>query len=243
MVGSCRMCAFICVDSSLMTPISVLHRHADFWLVYKPAGESFHSEDGQGFAERLQSEQAAFTFYPVHRLDKMTSGLLLFATHRVAAAEFGRLFSEHRLEKRYVAVSAQAPKKKQGTIAGGMAPSRRGQWRLTASAESIAVTQFKSFAWGGKRYFYIRPLTGKTHQIRVALKSLGAPILGDERYSGDPSDRGYLHAYSLTFDWRGETFAFSAWPREGEQFDDIVAEQFATRYFNGPVQWPTFTPK
>lgn len=224
-----------------MTPISVLHRHADFWLVYKPPGESFHSEQGMGFAERLQAQCPEQTFYPVHRLDKLTSGLLLFATHKAAAAEFGRLFSEHRLEKRYLAVSEQKPKKKQGTIAGGMEPSRRGQWRLTSGTESVAVTQFKSFAWAGKRYFYLRPLTGKTHQIRVALKSLGAPILGDERYGGRSSDRGYLHAYSLTFDWHGESHVFSAWPTEGTHFDASVAEQFATHYLNGPVQWPTFT--
>ncbi|MBM6549833.1 pseudouridine synthase [Marinomonas ostreistagni] len=224
-----------------MTPIHVLYQHADFWLVYKPAGESFHSEQGVGFAQRLQAEYPEQTFFPVHRLDKLTSGLLLFATHKTAAAEFGRLFSEHRLEKRYLAVSDQKPKKKQGTISGAMTPSRRGQWRLTQQGEALAVTQFFSFALDGKRYFYIRPLTGKTHQIRVALKSFGAPILGDERYGAHAADRGYLHAYSLEFEWHNETFAFKAWPEEGDGFSAAAQAQYQTLFFDGSLTWPKFT--
>lgn len=194
-----------------------------------------------GFVQRLQTQFPQQAFFPVHRLDKMTSGLLLFATHKASAAEFGRLFSEHHVEKRYLAVSEQKPKKKQGTIAGDMRPSRRGQWRLAPQGESLAVTQFMSFAHQGRRYFLVRPLTGKTHQIRVALKSIGAPILGDMRYGGGPADRGYLHAYSLKFTLHEEPFLFSAWPTEGEHFNVAALDQYQTSYLNGPLQWPKFT--
>lgn len=224
-----------------MSTLDIIYQHQDFWVVVKPAGESFHSESGVGFAQRLQQAFPAMTFYPLHRLDKMTSGLMVFATNKAAAAQFGTMFSEHKFEKRYLAVSHAKPKKKQGTISGAMQVSRRGQWKLTEQSENLAVTQFFSAALEGKRYFFVRPLTGKTHQIRVALKSLGAPILGDKRYAGEPSDRGYLHAYSLSFTWQGEPFTFHVWPEQGEFFSDEAKAFCQIHFFEPSLAWPKFT--
>lgn len=220
--------------------IEVVCQHTDFWVVVKPAGESFHSEEGIGFVQRLQQAYPSTQFFPVHRLDKMTSGLLLFATNKEAARAFGQLFREHVMEKRYIAVSKMKPKKKQGTISGGMSASRRGQWKLTNSPENFAVTQFFSFAEGGLRFFFVRPLTGKTHQIRVALKSIGAPILGDTRYAAGAAERGYLHAFSLSFEWFGETFNFSKWPEGDAVFTDEVRQRYDELYLRSPVTWPKF---
>ena len=64
----------------------------------------------------------------------------------------------------------------------------------------------------------VLPRTGKTHQIRVALKSLGAPILGDRLYAGTPADRVYLHAWRLCFPFRGESLRFESLPAHGDQF-------------------------
>lgn len=223
-----------------MTPIDVISRHPDFWVVIKPAGESFHSEDGEGFVQRLQRTFPEQIFYPVHRLDKMTSGIMLFATNKRAAADFGELFAEHQLEKRYLALSTQKPKKKQGTISGAMQPSRRGQWKLSSQGDSLAVTQFFSVASTFGRLFWVRPLTGKTHQIRVALKSLGSPILGDERYGGEASDRGYLHAYSLAFEWNGEAHYFHQWPKQGTYFSNELELLCQEHFINGALKWPKF---
>lgn len=224
-----------------MNDIDVIYQHPDFWVVVKPENESFHSESGVGFAQRLQNLHPDVNFFPIHRLDKMTSGVMLFATNKAAASEFGKMFQEHRFEKRYLAISNAKPKKKQGTIAGAMEPSRRGQWRLTNHGEHIAVTQFFSFTESGKRCFFIRPLTGKTHQIRVALKSLGAPILGDTRYGAEASDRGYLHAYSMAFEWAGEVYNFSVWPTRGEFFNEQVQSQYQQQFFEATLAWPKFT--
>ncbi len=224
-----------------MNPIKLIFQHPDFWVVVKPSGESFHSEDGEGFFARLSAQFPEQVFYPLHRLDKLTSGILVFATNKQAAAEFGMLFEQHKFEKRYLAVSAAKPNKKQGTVAGGMVPSRRGQWRLTKQLDNFAATQFFSFAESGKRYFWLRPLTGKTHQIRVALKSIGSPILGDERYGGVAADRGYLHAVKIAFEWRGEAFDFVSWPDTGEFFTESSRTQYQDLFLMGQEIWPKFT--
>ncbi len=67
----------------------------------------------------------------------------------------------------------------------------------------------------------MKPLTGRTHQLRVMMKALGSPIIGDARYGGTPSDRGYLHALQLTFDWRGENINVHCAPSSGELFHTL----------------------
>jgi len=67
----------------------------------------------------------------------------------------------------------------------------------------------------------LQPKTGKTHQLRVAMKSLGSPILGDNLYSGNQSDRVYLHAYQLEFDYQNEHFCVQALPESGQIWQKV----------------------
>ena len=158
--------------------------------------------------QQISAELTCGPLYLVHRLDKMTSGLLLLARHAQAASILSQQFQQRTVEKYYLALSDQKPRKKQGLIKGDMERSRRGSWKLTTGLRNPAITRFFSCApMPGLRLFLLRPLTGKTHQLRVALKSVGAAIIGDTRYHGvsEPSaDRGYLHAWGLAFDWQGE---------------------------------------
>lgn len=220
--------------------LSILFSGVDYWIIEKPAGMSFHAEsETPGVMQSLAQAYPDHTFYPVHRLDKMTSGLLIVACHAAAAAMFGSLFERHEMEKRYLALSTKKPKKKQGSISGGMVPSRRGQWKLTKEAVNVAKTQFFSFFHQGFRLFLIRPLTGKTHQIRVALKSVGSPILGDLRYGGEAADRGYLHAYSLQFVWQGEIKFYRSVPQAGEHFSLELADFIASKLDETVLIWPS----
>lgn len=194
--------------------------HKDFLVVYKPEGLSVHSEaDEPGFIV-LCEKQVDASLFPVHRLDRVTSGLLILAKHREAAAEFGRLFEQRQIQKFYLAVSAKKPNKKQGTVIGDMKKVRGGVWKLLHSRNHPAITQFFSKGLGeeGMRFFLIKPLTGKTHQIRVALKSLGSPILGDVHYSAVSNDRVYLHAWRLIFNWYEEQVSLMAPPTNGRWF-------------------------
>ncbi len=200
----------------------VIYENDSFMVFNKPAGLSFHSEAGEGFVV-LAEKQMGLKLYSVHRLDKMTSGLIVLAKSSKVANSLSQLFEERKIEKYYLAISIRKPKKKQGWVKGDMASARRGSYKLLSTHDNPAVTQFISTALRvHERLFLIKPHTGKTHQIRVALKSLGAPIAGDSRYANadeaKEEERGYLHAYALRFELDGEQFSFMCPPEQGERF-------------------------
>jgi len=143
-----------------------------------------HTEgDELGLIARLKKDFRSDDIFPVHRLDKVTSGLLVCAKTAAAASELSQL--------------------------------RRGAWKLCHTKNNPAITQFFSYGLGGgKRLFLLKPKTGKTHQLRVALKSLGSPIIGDRLYAHPTSlPLGiYLHAYSLSFTYQGEKYRYTVEP-------------------------------
>lgn len=210
--------------------IEIVYKHDDFYVVSKPADVNFHDEGspGEGFFNRVQSEFNE-TLFPVHRIDKLTSGLLIVARNKQSAAKFQEVFATHSINKFYLAISGSKPKKKQGWIKGDMAKSRRSAYKLLRTTQNPAISLFFSQSIGnGKRLFLVKPLTGKTHQIRVALASIGAPILGDELYAkGEEksADRGYLHAYALCFLWRDEQVSIQHFPSQGSLFDTPECQQ------------------
>ncbi|WP_116473391.1 TIGR01621 family pseudouridine synthase [Zobellella maritima] len=197
----------------------ILLAHPDFYAVNKAAGIGMHQEGPEAGLVRVLGEQLGETLYPVHRLDKMTTGVLLLARNPEANRVLSRQFAERTIGKTYLALSDRRPAKKQGWVKGDMEKARRGSWKLTRTQHNPAVSRFYSHALDqGLRAFVILPRTGKTHQIRVALKSIGCPILGDVRYGGTPADRGYLHAWRLDFHYGGEDFHLQASLEEGALF-------------------------
>ena len=126
-----------------------------------------------------------------------------------------------------MALSDRKPNKKQGTIRGDMAKARRGSWKLLRTRHDPAVTKFTSVAVVGDcrpglRLYIVRPLTGRTHQIRVAMKSNGVPVLGDIRYAdkaaAEKEDRTYLHAAAISFDLYGQCLQLVCPPTVGSEF-------------------------
>ncbi|WP_246480023.1 TIGR01621 family pseudouridine synthase [Motiliproteus sediminis] len=203
------------------------------WLVVdKSAGVGFHREGATpGLLEYVAAATGDTQLYPVHRIDRMTSGLLLIARNPVAAAHLSRLFAERRVDKFYLALGARKPRKKQGRIVGDMTKGRGGSWRLLRSRENPSITDFESQSVGpGERLYLLAPRTGRTHQLRVAMKSLGAAIIGDPRYGSDANSeqRGYLHAYALCFELDGEIYRYLCPPTQGERFTTAaIAAQLA----------------
>ena len=193
----------------IASPLSIVHQTSGLLFIDKPPGLSFHAsaEGDPGVLPLLREQIDDERLYSVHRLDRVTSGLLMIARSAEAASAVGTLLREHRIHKYYVALSARKPKKKMGSIVGDMERSRRGSWKLLRSTERPAATSFitQSVADGSDdaalRAFLLKPRTGRTHQLRVAMKALGSPILGDGLYAAAADaaqeERAYLHASAL----------------------------------------------
>lgn len=221
----------------------LIAQESGFFVVHKDPGLDFHDSHGRPGLCSLVRQGLGSGVYPVHRLDKATSGLLVLARSREWAAALAGLFRDRAVEKYYVALSDLSPRKKQGLVQGDMVRSRRGGWKLARTMERPARTRFLSRSVRpGLRLFVLKPLTGRTHQLRVAMKSLGAPILGDELYHPsvpDRPDRMYLHAHTLRFVLGDRLFAYACAPRAGILFLDEEVERALCEL--GPLEglpWP-----
>jgi len=200
-----------------MFDIVTVHDH--YIAVNKHPDVDFH---GSGFVDAIRKKIGG-EVYPVHRLDKITSGIILFARSKDIAHEICDQFEAREVQKTYLAISDKRPKKKQGTIKGDIEKGRRGTWKLARTLSNPSITYFNTYSIEeGIRLFVLKPKTGKTHQLRVVMKSLGASILGDESYGGTISDRAYLHAYQISFKVGEELFVERALPNIGKLFDDRV---------------------
>ncbi len=213
----------------------LIEMNEHFIIINKMPGISFHTEnDALGIVELVKSELELTELYPVHRLDKITSGLLILARTEAANKALSALFRERVVEKYYLAISDKKPTKKQGSIKGDMVRSRRSSWKLAKTIENPAVTQFLSQSLEpGKRVYLVRPKTGKTHQIRVALKSIGASVIGDPLYSAETAknyDRAYLHAYALKFEFNNQEYCFICKPSIGDHFLTPAFEKVLGEY-------------
>lgn len=215
---------------SSVLPIDVIEDNASFMVVYKPEGfVTFGQDASPSLLEHLKHQYPNESLYPVHRLDKDTSGLVLIAKTALANKVLSTAFLHKHIKKHYVAICEGKPQKKQGKVVGDMVKSRKGSWKLLRTRSNPAITEFNSYSIAPKRRLYhLRPLTGKTHQLRVALSALSVPILGDERYgtvdayTSIDSDRMYLHALRLVFDYEGQVYDIRCLPKTGKHF---LAEQ------------------
>lgn len=121
----------------------------------------------------------------VHRIDKNTSGLLVLARNRKYAELLTKAFREHQLQKTYLAFCIGVPRQHEGEIKGRLL--KVGEKSVIDRDGKEAVTLYKVLDTAGNKFSLIAasPLTGRTHQIRAHLESIGCPIAGDDRYYGE----------------------------------------------------------
>ena len=125
----------------------------------------------------------------IHRIDKDTSGLLLVAKDQIAAKKFANYFKERKILKVYLALVSPVPKKESGTINFSLIKSGiEGNQKMIIDDDigKISITEYKILNKVGSRVglLALYPKTGRTHQLRVHLESINAPILGDRKYTG-----------------------------------------------------------
>ena len=181
----------------------------------------------------------------VHRLDKDTSGVMVIAKNKESFANLKRLFHDRGVEKTYIALAKGIFDKKSGVIDKPIAraASYRKQVIARKNTKTIvreAETCYRILGENGKiSLVELKPKTGRMHQIRVHLASIGHPILGDGLY-GDkkPPDKGIkrhmLHAFCLKFEYLGKEYNFSApipddMLKTGSAIDEMAQMNYAEK--------------
>ena len=221
--------------------LPVLYEDDDCLVINKPTGVLTHSKgafnpeatvatwlqsriagDWRLGTGDYQSERTGI----VHRLDRATSGVIIAAKTNEALAWLQKQFSTRKVKKVYMAV-----------VAGELNPSEAGidmpiernpkkpQTFRAGGNGRVAITLYKTIMSNG-RYTLVRllPQTGRTHQLRVHMKQIGHPIVGDSLYGGEVADRLYLHALSLelTLPSRGRKVFTAPLPTSFKQFMDTA---------------------
>jgi 23S rRNA pseudouridine1911/1915/1917 synthase len=185
----------------------LLYADADLAAVDKPAGVAAQATltTDRGTLPALVASLLGGDAILVHRLDRETSGVTVFARTKAAAAALAEAFRAGGPEKTYLALCAKAPAPRDGRIdvALGKDPRRAGLRQVDPRGEP-AATRYRTLREGPHAALVeARPETGRTHQIRVHLAHLGASLLGDPRYGGPrrvgelPIPRVMLHAARL----------------------------------------------
>ncbi len=153
------------------------------------------------YVKRLDPKNKIFI---VHRLDQQTSGLMVFAKNMKAKEELQHNWNNMVLERKYIAITEGAPEEPEGEIRSYLAENSVHEVYSTKDPKEgkLAVTRYKTLKVRGKYAMLEMQLdTGRKNQIRVHLKDLGHPIVGDRRYGADvsPIHRLALHAQTLRF--------------------------------------------
>jgi len=167
----------------------LLYRDGLMLILDKPAGLAVHAgrKGGETLEDHLDQLRFGLPAPPglAHRLDRDTSGCLVLGRHRKALRRLGALFAAGRVEKTYWAVVQGQPAADAGRIDAPLAKLNAVKgWKMLVSPEGQpASTEWRVLGRGpGLAWIECRPLTGRTHQIRVHLAELGCPILGDPLY-------------------------------------------------------------
>lgn len=200
-----------------IAPIPVLYQDDTLVVVYKPAGVLVHRSPLAAHDTRILMtelrDQLGQWVYPVHRLDRPTEGVMVFALSSAHAAVLCDAFASHRVDKRYLAVVRGHPT----TPLHVNRPLREEDgWRPKAECRAMpAATDFETLAsitldvaidrYPTSRYALVeaRPLTGRRHQIRRHLSGAGHPIIGDAKHGKSVHNRYFRETYFT--DWPGDT--------------------------------------
>ncbi|MAH61069.1 MAG: hypothetical protein CMF42_02125 [Legionellales bacterium] len=179
--------------------LKTLYRDDDLIIIDKPVGIAVQGGTKQKFNVIDQAEhQFNLKIYPVHRLDKETSGCLIFALNYNAARDISEQFSQNIIKKKYYAVTVGVPSWQTITIDRPIIQKNRtGIDTLSAITKCRKISQSQEYS-----LLQVEPLTGRKHQIRIHLSQLGFPILGDVKYSKTKVtdiERMYLHASMIAF--------------------------------------------
>jgi 23S rRNA pseudouridine1911/1915/1917 synthase len=211
-------------SSPLSPTMKIIFENKDIIVVDKPVGIAVHA--GVGTKEKTLVDFLLEKFPEikcvgdapeirpgiVHRLDKETSGVMIVARNQKTFEYLKDLFKNRQIEKKYLAVVHGKLKEKTGRIEGEMGRSKKDfrkqslmRGKITVRKERYSLTDFKvKKEFESSSLLEVFPKTGRMHQIRVHLHSIGHPIVGDKKYTfkqykNIDAPRMFLHAASIRF--------------------------------------------
>jgi len=199
----------------------VIYADDNVIVVNKPAGMLVHAK-GSIAKELTVADYVRSQFNPdeladnadnnrlgiVHRLDRATSGVMICARNLATASYLSRQFAERKVKKVYLALVSSLPRHQAARINLPIRRSRRAPAIFVVDGSGkVAITDYtvqREYP-DGRAFLELRPLTGRTHQLRVHLAYLGCPIVGDAVYGhAHYGDRLMLHAYQLEISIPGQ---------------------------------------
>ena len=205
-------------EELVLPPEALLYEDGELIAVNKPAGINTQRTPYQlkgtleyWVSEYFRKQGSNEPCRVIHRLDRGTSGVMLFPRHKRAAAWLSARFHDNLIEKCYWALVGGRPAQDSWTVDSAIGKVGSARYGLVPEGRS-AVTAFRLLA-SNDRYSLVeaRPHTGRTHQIRVHLESSGLPIVGDATYGGALAVRMMLQCVSLAFkDERGQEIRVAA---------------------------------
>ncbi len=223
----------ITLDDIKLITDNIIYQDADLLVINKPAGLAVQggSKIRISVDDIMPSMLKSLEIWDqpihklVHRLDKETSGILLIALNNRTAAELAYAFKEHAVEKKYLAILTGRISVNNGQISSYI------NKESTQVSEDNAFTNYKVIARKTHASLVeFKPITGKTHQLRLHALELGFPILGDLKY--DPELRNakgvnlHLHAAEITFPYQGSYLRLKA--ELPEYFEQSIKEIFGS---------------
>ncbi len=197
---------FTTLDHIPKISLPILYEDADVIVLNKPPGILTHSRGAfnpeatvatfiKDKLEGMKGDRAGI----VHRLDRATSGVIICAKNPAALKWLQKQFATRKVKKTYVAIVKGRPKLDLAVVDMPIErnPNHPQTFR-TSSTGKPAITEYEvQTENNGYSQLILKPKTGRTHQLRVHLKQLGHPIVGDVLYGGETAKRVYLHALTL----------------------------------------------
>ena len=218
-------------------PLDILYEDDDVLIVNKPKGMVVHPSAGHTSGtlvnaimfhckDNLSGINGVLRPGIVHRIDKDTTGALLVCKNDNAHRNLAEQLKEHSIRRRYRAIVAGVLKEDEGTIEGpiGRHPIDRKKMAVNEKNGKPAITHYKVLErFGNYTYMQFQLETGRTHQIRVHMASIGHPLLGDTLYSSGRSPFKHLQGQTL----HAKTIGF-VHPKSGEymEFSAPLPEYF-----------------
>jgi RluA family pseudouridine synthase len=184
--------------------VRVLFETDDYLAVDKPEGVVSVAEAGKGGIPELLKDHYPGKLYPVHRLDRGASGVIVFAKNADAHRRLNGQFDRREVRKTYLALVDGVPAANRGQINAALREFGSGRTAVDPQRGKPSSTEWKvAERFEGATLLRVSPSTGRRHQIRAHLYHIGHPILGDLRYGDRARQEGtprlMLHAQSLEF--------------------------------------------